>query len=226
MSTQIISQAEAIVEMIGRMPADSVLIQHGVSWNDYEELLRAVGDAPGQHISFDDGTLQIMTLSFKHEKYVRLIERIVDRLSARLRVKVLAYGSATMKKEREQKGAEPDACFYVQSADLVGKKDEIDLNVDPPPDIVVEIDLHHESLSKSPIYAGLGVPEFWRYDGDSLIIYHLRDELYVASDASTSLPLLNGAVLTEFLARIPKEDQYEILLAFEEWLKEQHSDKF
>src|SRR6266446_9188813 len=221
MSTQIISQAEAIVEMIDRMPADSVLIQHGVGWNDYEELLRAVGDAPGQHISFDDGTLQIMTLSFKHEKYVRLIERIVDRLSARLRVKVLSYGSATMKKEREQKGAEPDACFYVQSADLVGKKDDLDLNVDPPPDIVVEIDLHHESLSKSPIYAGLGVPEFWRYDGTSLIIYLLREKHYVASDASASLPLLNGAVLTDFLARIPNEDQYEILLAFEEWLEDQ-----
>jgi len=221
MSTQIISQAEAIVEMIDRMPADSVLIQHGVSWNDYEELLRAVGDAPGQHISFDGGTLQIMTLSFKHEKYVRLIERIVDRLSARLRIKVLSYGSATMKKEREQKGAEPDACFYVQSADLVGKKEEIDLNVDPPPDVVVEIDLHLESISKSPIYASLGVPEFWRYDGNSLTIYHLREEHYVASDASASLPLLTGAVLSAFLARIPNEDQYEILLAFEEWLKDQ-----
>jgi Uma2 family endonuclease len=221
MSTQIISPAEAIVEMIDRMPADSVLIQHGVSWNDYEELLRAVGDAPGQHISFDDGTLQIMTLSFKHEKYVRLIERIIDRLSARLRIKVLSYGSATMKKEREQKGAEPDACFYVQSAELVGKKEEIDLNVDPPPDVVVEIDLHHESISKTPIYAALGVPEFWRYDGDSVTIYHLREGQYVASEASESLPLLTGAVLTEFLARIPKEDQYEILLAFEEWLKGQ-----
>ena len=219
MSTQIISQAEAIVEMIDRMPADSVLIQHGVGWNDYEELLRAVGDAPGQHISFDDGTLQITTLSFKHEKYVRLIERIIDRLSARLLIKVLSYGSATMKKERDQKGAEPDACYYVQSAELVGKKDEIDLNVDPPPDVVVEIDLHHESISKTPIYAALGVPELWRYDGNTVTIYHLREEQYVVSEASESLPLLTSAILTEFLARIPREDQYEILSAFEEWLK-------
>jgi Uma2 family endonuclease len=223
MSSQILSQAEAIVEMIGRMPADSVVIQHGVSWNDYEELLRAVGDSPGQHISFDGGTLQIMTLSFKHEKYVRLIERIVDRLSARLLIKILSYGSATMKKEHEQKGAEPDACYYVQSAELVGKKDEINLNVDPPPDVVVEIDLHHESISKTPIYAALGVPELWRYDGESLTIYHLRDGQYVLADASHALPILTGAVLTEFLARSPKEDQYEILSAFEDWLKSNSS---
>jgi Uma2 family endonuclease len=221
MSTQIISQAEAIVEMIDRMPADSVLIQHGVSWNEYEELLAAVGEASGLRISFEDGTLQIMTLSQRHEKYSTLIERMVDRLSSFLRVKVLFYGSATMRKREKQKGVEPDACFYIQNASLVGTKDEIDFNTDPPPDVVVEIDLHHDSISKFPIYAALGVPEFWRYDGNVLIIYLLRDGQYQLSDVSESLPLLTAAVLTEFLARIPREDQYEILSAFEEWLKGQ-----
>lgn len=219
MSTQIISQAEAIVEMIDRMTPDSVLIQHRVSWNDYEELLAAVGEASSLHISFDDGTLQITTLSFEHEKYVKLIERFVDRLSARLRLKVLFYGSATMKKEGKLKGVEPDACFYVQNAALVGTRKEIDINIDPPPDIVVEIDLHHDSISKFPIYAALGVPEFWRYEGSVLTIYHLRDGQYQPSDVSQSLPLLTSAILTEFLARIPKEDQYDILLTVEEWLK-------
>ena len=221
MSTQILSQAEAIVEMIDRMPADSVLIQHGVGWNEYEELLAAVGEASGLRISFEDGTLQIMTLSQRHEKYSTLIERMVDRLSSFLRVKVLFYGSATMRKREKQKGVEPDACFYIQNASLVGTKDEIDFNTDPPPDVVVEIDLHHDSISKFPIYAALGVPEFWRYDGNVLIIYLLRDGQYQLSDVSESLPLLTAAVLTEFLARTSKEDQYEILLAFEEWLNAQ-----
>jgi Uma2 family endonuclease len=221
MSTQIISQAEAIVEMIDRMPADSVLIQHGVGWNDYEELLEAVGEARGLRISFDVGTLQIITLSQRHEKYATLIERIVDRLSTFLRVKVLFYGSATMRKEQKQTGVEPDACFYVQNASLVGTKDEIDFNTDPPPDVVVEIDLHHDSISKFPIYAALGVPEFWRYDGNVLTIYRLIEGEYQPSAASQSLPLLTGSILTEFLGRIPKEDQYDILLAFEEWLRAQ-----
>ena len=203
------------------MPADSVLIQHGVSWNDYEELLQAVGEAPGLHISFDEGTLQIMSPSSKHEHYAILIERLVDRVSIRQRLKVLFYGSTTIKKQSEQKGAEPDACFYVQTADAVGTKEQIDFNTDPPPDVVVEIDIHHESISKFPIYAALGVPELWRYDGDSLTIYHLRDGQYVLSDASQALPVLTSAVLTEFLARSPKEDQYDIVLAFEEWLNGQ-----
>lgn len=221
MSTQTISQAEAIVEMIDRMSGDSVLIQHGVGWHDYEELLDAVGEASSLRICYDEGTLQIMTLSQRHEKYSTLIERMVDRLSSFLRVKVLFYGFATMRKRQKQKGVEPDACFYVQNAPLVGTKDEIDFNIDPPPDVVVEIDLHHDSISKFPIYAALGVPEFWRYDGNVLTIYLLRKGQYQPSEVSESLTLLTGAVLTEFLARTSKEDQYDILSAFEEWLKAQ-----
>ncbi len=221
MSAQIISQAEATVEMIGRMSADSVLVQHGISWNDYEELLDAIGEASSLRICYDEGTLQVMTLSQRHEKYSTLIERMVDRMSSFLRVRVLFYGSATMRKRQKQKGVEPDACFYVQNAPLVGTKDEIDFNTDPPPDVVVEIDLHHDSISKFPIYAALEVPEFWRYDGNVLTIYHLREGQYQPSQVSESLPLLTGAVLTEFLARTSKEDQYDILSAFEEWMKAQ-----
>src|SRR5438128_9744221 len=106
-----ISQTEAIVEMIDRMSADSILVQHGVSWAEYEELLEAVGESKGLRISYDDGTLQIMTLSSKHEKYVWLIGQLVGLLSTRLRIRVLYYGSSTMKKKGKQKGVEPDACF-------------------------------------------------------------------------------------------------------------------
>ena len=221
MSTQVITPVESIIEIIDRMSPDSVIIQHEVSWDDYEGLLEAVGEARGLRICYDDGTLQIMTLSSKHERYAWLIGQLVGLLSTRLRIRVLYYGSSTMKKQRKQKSVEPDACFYVQNAALVGTKDEIDFSNDPPPDIVVEIDIHHDSISKFPIFAALGVPELWRYDGDVLTIYHLREGQYVPSEASQSLPLLTGAVLTQFLARSPKEDQYDILLAFEEWLKNQ-----
>jgi Uma2 family endonuclease len=218
MSTQIITPAEAIVEMIDRMPADSVLIQHGVSWDEYEELLDAVGEASWLRICYDERTLQVMSPSTKHEHVAKLIERMVDLLSLRHRLKVLFYGSATLKKQREQKGAEPDACFYVQTADLVGTKEEIDFETDPPPDVVVEIDIHHESISKFPIYAAFGVPELWRFDGERLTIYRLSEGQYVSSEASLAMPVLTSAVLSEFLARSPKEDQYDIVLAFEEWL--------
>ena len=220
MSTTI-SKADEFVEMLELMLPDSVFTQHGVSWEEYEELLSGVGEARGLRVSYDDGILQIMSPSAKHERLAWLIGQLVGLLSIRLHIRVLYYGSVTMKKQRKQKGVEPDACFYVQNATLVGTKDEIDFNTDPPPDIVVEIDLHHDSISKFPIYAALGVPELWRFYEDSLIIYRLEGEQYLPSEASHSLPLLTSSVLTEFLRRSAKEDQYDILLAFEEWLKTQ-----
>ena len=221
MSTQTISRAAEIVDIIDRMPPDGVIIQHGVGWNDYEEVLDAVGEAHGLRISYDEGTLQVMTLSSRHERYTWLIGQLVGVLSTRRRIRVLYYGSSTMKKQRKQKGVEPDACFYVQNAQLVGTKDEIDFSTNPPPDIAVEVDLHRDSISKFSIYAGLGVPEIWRYDGNSLTIYHLREGQYQPSEASQALPLITGTVLTEFLARTSNEDQYDILIAFEDWLKTQ-----
>ncbi|MBI3950868.1 MAG: Uma2 family endonuclease [Acidobacteria bacterium] len=208
-----------VSEIVEQLPTDSTLILRHVSWEDYEELLDAVGEAKGLRISYDGGTLQIMTVSAEHESYADLIKLLVGQLSLKLRIKVLFFGSATMKKRRQQKGSEPDACFYIQSADLIGRKRDIDFNSDPPPDIVVEVDIHHDSLSKFPIYAALGVPELWRYHGQALTIYHLQEDQYVPVESSQALPLLTSRTLTEFLNRSQHEDQYETLLAFEQWLQ-------
>src|SRR5438552_9327685 len=206
MSTETISRAAEIVDIIDRMPPDGVIIQHGVDWNDYEEVLDAVGEAHGLRISYDEGTLQVMTLSSRHERYTWLVGQLVGVLSTRRRIKVLYYGSSTMKKQRKQKGVEPDACFYVQNAQLVGTKDEIDFSTDPPPDIAVEIDLHRDSISKFSIYAALGVGEVWRYDGDVLRIDLLEGEDYIPADQSRALPDLTSEILTNFLRRM-REDE-------------------
>ena len=76
-------------------------------------------------------------------------------------------------------------------------------------------------MNNIPIYAALGIHEIWRYDGHSLIIYNLQEGQYVPADASLALPMLTSKVLTEFLARVRREDQYDILLAFESWLQDQ-----
>lgn len=215
MSTRI---AASYREIIDRLPEASTLILQGVSWDEYEQVLEDVGDAHGLRISYDEGELRIMTLSSEHESYARLMDRIVDRLSLHLRKKVLFFGSMTMKKAKK-KGSEPDACFYIQSADLIGSKNHIDLGADPPPDVVVEIDINHDSTPKFPVYAALGVPELWRYDGEDVKIYQREGDEYVTHEASLAMPILTSAVLTEFLNRSRQEDQHQVLLAFEGWLQ-------
>lgn len=208
-------------EAIQHLPSASTLVLNDVPWEEYQELLEEVGEAKGLRISYESGRLQVMTLSTAHESYQFLLNDIVRIVCLRLRVRVLCFGSATMKKQ--PRGVEPDLMFYVQTATALGNKIDIDFSIDPPPDIVVEIDLQHQSLSKFPIYAALGVPEIWRFDGKSVTIYHLEQGEYVATDPSRALPILSSSILTEFLARRQKEDQYETLLAFEEWLRARKS---
>jgi Uma2 family endonuclease len=204
---------------ISHLPAGASLRLEDISWEEYETLLDAIGEAPRLRMSYDQGTLLVMTLSPEHESYCDLIKLLIGQLSLKLRIKVLFFGSATMKIDRTKKGSEPDACFYVQTADSIGKRKRIDFNEDPPPDVVVEVDIHHSSKSRLSLYAALGVPEVWRYHKSELTVYLLHQGEYAEAPASRALPMLTSGALTDFLNRNEREDQYEILLAFESWLE-------
>ena len=214
-------QTAGYTELIERLTPEVTLTLRGVSWETYEDLLEAVGEAPALRISYDEGVLQIMTVSFEHEYFAEVLNQLVVVLRTLKGIKIISFGRATMRKQAKLKGSEPDACFYVQSAAKIGHRFRLDLNTDPAPDIVVEVDIHHESLSKFPIYAALGVTEIWRYDGDKLTIHQLRNEQYDEVETSPALPMLTAAVLTRFLALSQEQDQHETLLAFEEWLRAQ-----
>ena len=98
---------------------------------------------------------------------------------------------------------------------------QLDFSTDPPPDIAVEIDLHRDSLSKSSIYAALGVPEIWRYDGQVMTIYYLEQDHYVTVETSRALPLLSATILSQFLSRLRDEGELPAVLAFDGWLRTQ-----
>jgi len=206
-------------EIISQLPSGSDIFLRGQTWADYEEIIESVGEASGLRVSFDGRNVKIITLSTKHEKYVRFVEMIITALSLKKRIKVLSYGSSTMKSSRKERGSEPDCCFYVQNAELVADKDTIDFSRDVPPDIVVEIDIYHSSMEKFEIYSKLQVPEFWLFDGERLRIYRLENESYIAVKKSLALPILTDEVLTDFLNRLEHSDQFEILLDFEQWLE-------
>ncbi|MCY7377623.1 MAG: Uma2 family endonuclease [Pyrinomonadaceae bacterium] len=215
------SEQESLRELIEKLPPDSHLTVHEQTWKDYENLLEAVGEASGLRISYDGGTLQIMTLSAEHESYAQTVIRLISLLSVFRRIEIGFFGSATIKKSRLEKGTEPDACFYIQTAAQIGNRINLDFSVDPAPDVAVEIDLHHESLYKFPIYAALGVSEIWRYDGRKLEIHHLENGKYITEERSAALPVLTAELLTDFLNRSRTETQSKILFAFEDWLKTQ-----
>jgi len=114
-------------------------------------------------------------------------------------VEVYSLGSTTFNREDLRRGFEPDSCFYLRNVPRVRGKDRIDLHVDPAPDVVVEIDITHPSLDKLPIYARIGVPEVWRYDGERLEILALEGGEYIAQPSSRALPAITADALTTLL---------------------------
>jgi Uma2 family endonuclease len=214
------TQTQTFAELLTQLPEASEINLSNRTWTNYEEILESVGEASGLRISFDGENIKIMTLSVLHEKYVRFVEMLITTLSLKKRIKVLHFGSTTMKLSEKERGSEPDCCFYVQNAELVAKKNSIDFSEDVPPDIVVEIDIHHASTAKFDIYSKLEVPEFWLFDGKRLIIYVLDGGSYRATKNSVGLPMLTDEILSDFLKRLETKDQFEVLMEFEKWLDE------
>lgn len=214
-----ITETTNYLAVVEKMPDDTIVVFHNVTWEEYEELLAQVGEASSLRISFNDGTLKVMTLSHEHEKHAEFVKRLVSALSLRLHINILFFGSATMRKRKKSKGNEADASFYVQTAAAIGNRIHLDLAVDPPPDVVVEVDIHHDSRENYPIYVALGVPEIWRYDGKEMTIYLLQQSEYVGVETSLALPMLSSRVLTEYIRRMQQDGEFNAILAFDEWLQ-------
>jgi len=180
-------------------PTDRRVIIEGMSWETYERLLADFGENHTVRVAFDRGTLEIMAPSFAHERPAHLLVQIVGILAEVREIDLIGAGSTIFKREDVTRGFEPDASFYIQhSADVRGNM-QIDLHSDPPPDLVIEIDITHPSLDKLPIYAALGVPEVWRYTRQQMRIYQRDAEGDVAVDASIVLSGITDHDLTQLV---------------------------
>jgi Uma2 family endonuclease len=149
-------------------PPEQRVVLHNVSWETYERILAEHIDCSSPRFTFDHGELEIVTLSAEHERYSVRIADLVGVLADEMDVEVEALGSTTYKRQELERGFEPDSCFYVENIERVRGKDRIDLAVDPPPDLVVEVDITSPSISKLPLFAEFGIPEVWRFDGERL----------------------------------------------------------
>jgi Uma2 family endonuclease len=204
--------------------ADGVSILDGISWTFYEQYLNEFNERRSPH-SYIRGELRIMAPSARHEKPKRLFARFVDEVTAGLELPCHSLGSVTLKVESQEKGAEPDECFLLGNAHLVDDACEYDVNVDPPPDLAIEIDVTSQSLNRLPIYAGAGVPEIWVYDGESVTIGLRRDvENYEVSENSKVLPMLSAKIVSEWIERGRQMPETTWVRVLREWVQRELND--
>jgi Uma2 family endonuclease len=210
----------AIGEHVSHAQTEQRVIIRFVSWTTYEHLLADLSNQSSTRLTYDRGMLEIMCPLPEHEEWNRTIALLVEMLAEEMRIDVRNFGSTTFRRADLARGFEPDSCFYIQHEADIGGKSTIDLTVDPPPDLVIEVDVTSGSLDKFPIYAQVGVPEVWRYDGQRLRIYILRAERYVESETSLALPLLTSTRLSEALAQSKTLKRTALLRSFRTWVRQ------
>jgi len=182
-----------------RIPAEQRVFLHNVSWETYEHILRDHLDSSVPRFTFDHGELEIMSPSAEQDRYSRRIDSLVVVLAEERDIEIEALGSTTFRREDFERGFEADACFYIRNVDRVLGKTELDMRVDPPPDLVFEVDITTPSLPKLRIFAQFGVPEVWRLKGGHLSIYVLKIGRYEQTDESEIFPGLTAAALSQLL---------------------------
>ena len=197
------------------------VLMRGISWETYESLVREL-EGQQLRLTYDRGMLEIMSPSPKHGNVGKLVARIVEMYTLEKSIPLVGFGNTTWKSKALKKGAEADECYYVQHAEWAAGREEFDLNVDPPPDLVIEVDITSSSLNKQQIYADLGVPELWRHEDERLQVLLLdkATKTYVASPTSLSLPDLLPEVVDRFVAmRKSGATDTAILADFTRWVR-------
>lgn len=167
--------APAIPPLAPAEPVEQRVVLPGVRWETYEMLAQ---DMNGSriHMTYDRGDLELMVLSFPHERYKVLLRQVVEVLAEELNVEYISAGSTTLQREDVAGAIEADDCFYFEHWRQVCGKEDIDLATMPPPDLGLEIDVTRSSLLRLNVYAALRIPEVWRFDGSALLVYYLRKE--------------------------------------------------
>ncbi|HEY9749507.1 MAG TPA: Uma2 family endonuclease [Allocoleopsis sp.] len=197
------------------------IILHNISWHLFELMLNELGETSNARLAYDQGTLEIMSPLFPHEHTKRLIEKLIDVLVEELNLPIRSAGALTCKREDLLKGIEPDSCFYIQNESKVRALETIDLDRDPPSDLVLEVDFSSSSLNKEPIYVALGVPEIWRYTNGELTIKQLQQGQYTQLESSPTFANLPLTVIPQFLNQSPAIGETGVTQTFRSWVKEQ-----
>lgn len=194
----------------------------GVSWKQYVAISDALTPQRGLRLTYDGARLELMTLSYLHERLKKLLARLIETLALELDIDLQCGGSTTFRREEVERGLEPDECYWITHADEMIDVSAWDPAVHPPPDLAVEIDVASSSLNRREIYARLGVPELWRFDGKSLNALGLNDAgEYEPIEYSLSFPFLNVGHLQQFLFTDPPATNTSIVRKFRDWLREQ-----
>lgn len=200
------------------VPPPAVL--YDIDWPTYTRLLRVLEGRRRYRLTYDRGTLEIMSPLMNHEEPTYLLGRFVDVLTEELNLPIRGGRSVTLRRRKKKRGLEPDNCFWITSAFRLQAGMRLDLGTDPPPDLAIEVDVTNSSLDRMAIYAVLGVPEVWRLTRDGLLFNVLDSGRYVVRTHSFAFPWLAATDFIHFIAQAGQPDDNAIVRQFRQWVRQ------
>jgi Uma2 family endonuclease len=176
-----------------QVPAGAVLIMQA-TWQDYQQLIEQRGDGSNPRIKYRQGEILLMSPMAAHGRDANLLADIAKSLLDHAGCEYDSFTPVIMELP-EQSGIEPDYCFYIDNWPAVSGKHRIDWKNDPPPDLVIEVDV--TSYSDVMDYLPYKVPEIWLWKKQQLKIYQLQGETYILQERSRFVPLIDLAAVME-----------------------------
>lgn len=195
-----------------------VLIR-GVGWKGYQTLLKLVAVQPVR-LTYSRGNVELMSPLSKHERNKSLLGRLVEILTEELEIPMMSAGSTTLDREDLDQGLEADESFYLGDLSRVRDPDRLDLDVDPPPDLAIEVEITKSSLNRLGVYGALGVPEIWRFDGRKLAILERQDDgTYRVISSSAAFPWVTLEEIARYLVEEDTRDETLWARKFRAWVR-------
>lgn len=220
--------------MLATTPAETRTILPNITWSTFKVMLAEIGWERNFRVAYNQGIVEIMTPLMPHENSNRIIEGLILVLCEEFGLEAKSSGSLTLTRDDLQTGGEPDSSFYIQNEALVREKENIDLAIDPPPDIVLEVEYSKSKIDKLSLYAAMKIPEFWRYNGNNLRIYTLNSVLnennqyankytnqYAEVETSPTFPNIVVKEISRFIQESQVIGQLAAKRAFRDWVKQQ-----
>jgi Uma2 family endonuclease len=220
-------------------PAETRTLLENISWQTFKAMLADIGSSRNTRLAYENGVLEIMAPDMPHENSNRVIEGFIGVLCEELQLEIKRTGSLTLTRDDLQRGGEPDSSYYIQNEYRVRNKEKIDLNIDPPPsgfavahggnpqdravspDLVLEVEYTKPKVDKFKIYAAIGIPEFWRFNGSVLRIYILNNGQYIEVEQSPTFAQVAVKEIPRFIQETRINGEMVTTRAFRAWVKEQ-----
>ncbi len=193
----------------------------GIDWDTYESFGDLLLD---RHIrrTYDRGELELMTVSPEQERLKTFIGRLIETMALVVGIEIAGYGSITSKRKDLERGFEPDECYWIANEAKIRGRTNIDIAVDPPPDLVVEVEISRSALDRMALYASLGAPEVWRCDEESFRVCLLNPQgVYKEKEKSKAFPFLPIKEFASFVGINKNEGQTQHLRKFQDWVRSQ-----